>query len=200
MLILHDALPGYYQPPVIDLSDCDRYDNLFEQKWQVRDLTLEMQLTLSLMTTAPAIQMYQHVFNLPHLSADPTGYFTACFVYSKDDYLQWHVDTAIHQQRRKAVVLLLYLSECSGGNLLVKDHMLHPTIGTLVAFRNDDDAYHQVLPVIAGSRLVLTTGLVLDDARPLTGMERLNERAAFAPHPSEQWTPEQYALAEQRLV
>lgn len=73
-------------------------------------------------------------------------------------WLDRHVDGAVHPLTgwRRRANTILYLEECTGGQLCVSGKEIDPFPGRIVIFETHDQAYHEVKPVTAGNRRSLS--------------------------------------------
>lgn len=209
-IVLYDVLPNYMLEELeYDLKhwttheDWDVYDNVFESKLQLKKrfyyrpaIDQIMEHTLQ---NGVVLGLLQNHFQLPDLECPnwfQNDYHTALFKYRPGDRLHMHLDCAIHEGWRKALTANLYLSDCSGGELVLLDpatgkhRLIRSQTGTLVVFANTDNSFHAVLPVASGERLVLTYGYVVPESTLIPDMLRTNTRAIFVPQPGVPWTPE----------
>lgn len=181
----------------------DVYSNVFESKLQVPKHLHSYPVVkhvLDILNSHLVTTLLGSYFGIPYLIPDQDAYFTALFMYRKGDRLQRHYDCAIHNDWRKAITVLLYLSDCEGGSLVVAGLPILPAFNTLVAFTNTDDAWHEVRPIQQGNRIVLTTGLSVPIHEELDNMTRTNQRALFIPGDNEVWDKDTYKLASERAT
>lgn len=185
-------------------DDVDEYTHPFEPKLQVkkarhRDTPLES--LIEFMRCNALTQLLNGSMDVPWQEVPAAGseYFTAAYIYREEDYLQTHLDCAIHDGERKVITANLYLTDADGGELDIRGHTVAPEANTLVAFVNDDDSWHAVRRIKRGLRLMITTGYVLPaDMFPMAGFNATYEKAWFGPGPGEQWGDEEYALRDKR--
>jgi len=211
VLVIPDALPlniakqAQEAMLTIPWGRCDWYDNPFERKIGIPKQyhgdvwAREVIEWIKIFTPRPFGQIASRF--------DPCDdYFTGFFIYRHGDYLRRHLDSVIHDDWRKAVVVLLYLSDLSeddGGELELFGLKIQPQFNTMVMFLNTDDAYHEALPLKGPwyhQRLLYTTALVVPSSVSVNGQHRDNTRALFVPRPDEQWTPELQKLALERSM
>lgn len=189
----------------------DRYDNPFEKKWvyKYKDHydSLFDQLEAWMIDTYPII----HV--------DPYRHWHGLFVYEPGDYLKVHVDAGIHpiffkqdMLMLKYMTVLYYLTEADiefwGGNSCTDEHphllgpgwcyLLHIPANTLVAFENDDFAWHGVLQNKSDQLRIVATVSGLTSLSTNLNHTNQRQRAYFVPRPDEDWTPEMYELRDKR--
>lgn len=124
-------------------------------------------------------------------------YFTRFYIHRTGDYLQRHIDPAIHRAYVKEYTLLLYLNTCDGGCLNIFGQDIAPVENMAVVFTNSDDSFHSVKPILRGPRVVYTMGICqhFTSIYKHNEIQRRNTRAVFTPEPGEVWTDEQYILA-----
>lgn len=182
----------------------DVYDNVFESKLQLKkDHVSSLQSVQEIMHTVffnkTVRAMLKFHFQLPNIELAEDDYFTALFKYRSGDFLQYHLDTGVHNQSRKVLTANLYLSDCEGGELVVKGTYHRVSVGTLVVFANTFDSYHAVKPVLSQERLVLTYGYVLPLETPVSpDLIHDNTRAIFLPEPGQVFTQEQLQESTRR--
>lgn len=143
-------------------------------------------------------EFFGHCFGMPGAWPDD-GYFTAFYVYRPGDYLQNHIDAAVHGDDRKVITLNLYLSDCEGGELVIGQESVPSRANTLVAFLNHDSACHGVRMVTEGRRIMVTTGLVMSNSTfPRPRFNRMGRKAWFLPWPGEQWSEADLKARDER--
>lgn len=191
----------------------DRYDNPFEQKWalrekwnQPRDISNMFRYLESL------VGMASEIFDVK-LKVEENRHYAGLFKYVDGDKLDVHVDAGIYpldQSLRKHVTVLLYLTDSTsplefwaGKSCTVESPELYlwrteilARQGKVVLFENNDYAWHGV-PVYCGEepRMVATVSFL---SECLSHFQNRRERAFFIPRPDEHWSPETYALRDQR--
>ncbi len=204
---LYDMAPGAF----------DRYENPFEQKWalcdkfQHTDAIGDMFNYLELLITQAS-----ETFGL-WLQPDWTRHYAGLFKYQEGDKLDVHVDAGIHPKSpslRKHVTALLYLGDAGGPlefwagrncteepwpgepNLAFCCAQIHPTNGKVVLFENNDFAWHGVRAYHGEETRMVATVSFLSDR--LDAFKNRRQRAFFVPRPDEKWSPEVWALRDQR--
>lgn len=170
----------YYRPLM------DVYDNPFESKLQLPKHIHEEYPFVDVLNHLLSDTTMALVSELLHHPLDRTvdDYHSAFFIYRQGDYLQYHLDAALHNLRFKVVTANLYFTSAE----FVYQHSnvaIEP--GMLVCFDNEDDAYHGV-PITQKERMLVTVGYT--GPKPPTIL-RTNKRAKFVPYPNETW-PEDY--------
>lgn len=177
----------YYQPTM------DLYDNPFESKLQLpKELHKEFPflVVLDQLLNNTTIAMMEVLFDTP-LLREHDDYHNAFFVYRPGGYLAYHIDTAIHDNKRKVITANLYFTE---GDFIFQERAITVQPGTLVAFTNDDTSYHGVRQC-TNERMLVSVGYI---GPSRYGMTRANKRAIFVPWPNETWTPERIEQAKER--
>lgn len=186
-------------------EEFDEYRHKFEPKlmvkkgyyWSQADLAplLERLVSMSLR------EVLRESFMIPagRMALYASNYFTAFYVYRPGDYLQNHIDAAVHDGQRKVITINFYLSDCEGGDLIVGGQRLAVKENYLVAFANHDNSFHAVSPVTAGRRIMVTTGLCLPaNLFPLANYTRMNRKAWFVPADGQVWGEDDFRLRDER--
>lgn len=176
----------------------DEYNNRFESKLQLPKWMHDEHPYAPLMSMVRFCEPFLEQFFDMELEAPDHDYWDAIFMYRPGDYLQYHLDSSIHDGWRKLVTCNLYLTNCRGGEFQIRDNVIRVEHGTLVAFTNEDDAYHGVWPIKEDNRVMITMGFGRPASTARPNMTRTNDRAEFVPYPNERWTNEQYKEAEER--
>jgi hypothetical protein len=148
-----------------------RYDNPFEQKWFLADKT---NLPPGLLYAFESLRSRETMFWLSKLLEVPIyladfRHYGGLFIYEPGDYLRAHVDAGIHPELnlRKVATSIVYLTDAQletytgdtaeKADPLVWGRNLHQyKAGDLVAFTNDNLAWHGV-PIVSHTRRVCLT-------------------------------------------
>lgn len=179
------------------ITDFDRYNNPFEQKYSVKSKDLKI---FEQMETF--VEPLSAIFGV-QLSVDQDRHFAGVFRYDKTDYLRAHVDAGVHPNGLgKRVTLLWYpgggtpLEFWMGDQYKITEPWFHvvPKKNLLFAFENTPYAWHSVSPNRKSHvpRYVATVSFLSDEVI----YER--KKAYFAPIPDEPWTPNLYKLRDLR--
>jgi Rps23 Pro-64 3,4-dihydroxylase Tpa1-like proline 4-hydroxylase len=209
-ITIHNALPASLVSRARTFVEClpadsfDVYTHRFEPKLMVKKEHYALSPladVVSILRSPEFTAFFSRAFGIAGL-APSSDYFLAVYVYRTGDYLQRHIDAAVHGEERKTVTTNLYLSDCEGGELSIGRRVVKSEANTLVAFANHDGSYHEVSKVRAGQRIMVTTGLCLPASQfPLNGVAgftRNNEKAWFVPSHGEKWTAEDFKARDER--
>lgn len=171
----------------------DVYDNPFESKLQLKKgnhYSYPFEAVIDQLQNDTTIALVESLLD-ETLLREVDNYHTAFFIYRPGDYLQPHVDCAIHDLKYKVATANLYFTEAT---LWFRNNPIQCSPGTLVCFTNDDDSVHGVRPTNQ-VRMLLSVGYI--GPKP-SSIHRSNKRARFLPWPHEEWTEQQWALAKER--
>lgn len=201
----------------LDLSNFDRYDNPFEQKYTLRDKDKYPTSLKSLMvrlTSTEFVQELSHIVGY-NLINDPDRNFWGVHVYKPGDKLDIHVDAGKHprQDLKKQVTLGIYLSsnwkESYGCHLEVWDGdnsksdnakihkcitKIAPMFNRLVVFTCDDNSWHgNPIPCDSpdDARRIFVTLSYLSNNQDY---ENHRQKAFFVPRPQDTPNPEKDRL------
>jgi len=160
----------------MDSTKWDRYDNMFEQKWTLRDkndLTPNLQKIFDDLTHPDWVQALSKLTGI-QLLLDSYKHYWGVHTYDEKDFLKIHVDAGIHPKngQKKALTFGIYLSSCwnnnfgceleiwSGDNSQVDDAKLHhkivsisPQFNRAIFFTNTDNSWHGNPEPSHGSKL-----------------------------------------------
>lgn len=178
---------NYYRPI------CDVYDNPFESKLQLpKQYHKEFPFCLILdqLLCSTTMALMEAMLDLP-IMREIDEYHNAFFIYRQGDFLQNHLDTAIHDNKRKVITANLYLTE---GQFIYQDAQYSHDPGTLIAFVNDDNSYHGVSPT-EKERMLVSVGYIGPNS---INSNRGNKRALFQPWLYEAWNDAKWQLAKER--
>lgn len=178
---------NYYRPL------CDIYNNPFESKLQLPKQyhkEFPFLLVLDQLLNHTTMALMEAMFDTP-IMREIDEYHNAFFIYRQGDFLRRHLDTAIHDNKRKVITANLYLTDAT---FVYMDINYHVDAGSLVAFINDDESYHGVHKT-EKERMLVSVGYIGPNS---INSNRGNKRALFTPWSYEHWTPEQYQLAKER--
>jgi hypothetical protein len=187
----------------LDPAEFDEYTHRFEPKLMVKKRHYAEQPLAALLCNLRSYRLCDwlaELFRVPVPGMFPASdYFTAFYVYRPGDYLQSHLDAAVHEQERKIVTVNLYLSDCVGGELRVGRQIFPSQANTIVAFLNTDNSCHGVEPVKSGKRIMVTTAFsVPAEFFPRPRFQKMNQKAYFVPGPGEVWGEQEYKARDER--
>lgn len=206
---------------VLQPRDFDRYESPFEAKLTLRDKTAALPEAvggiLRKLESNDWCERISKMFGV-EVVADRWRHYAGVFRYLPDDHLGVHVDAAIHpiSKLRKHITLVLYFGAGAGplelwagtscvaedGDPIVTDliESVEPAAGRIVAFECNDYAWHAAARNTHPSddRLVLTVSYLSAVTFPYGNMQNQRTRAFFVPRPTEEWSPETYALRDLR--
>ena len=199
------------QREILTLPDdaWDRYDNLFEQKYTLRDknnLPPALETIFSHLNSEPFIKEISNLCGTK-LLRDPNKHYWGVHKYDHNDFLKIHVDAGINPQTKlkKHLTLAIYLSYCwkegygcdlqiwDGESAAKDDAILHtkhdqitPLFNRAIFFHNSDNSWHGNPVPSQGSpnskRIFLTVSY-LSEEEVLYDNKRT--RAFFRPLPSD---------------
>lgn len=188
----------------------DRYNNLFEQKYTLRDknnMPYYCQQLFNLLTSENVLDIMSNIMG-EKIYNDPTKNWWGIHTYNDGDYLDIHSDAGNHPltKQKKHITLGIYLScnwtEENGGHLeiwngesvLKDDAILYdckarilPIFNRMIMFTNTINAWHgNPEPVNIKNnekRIFLTLSYVSE--KHDEGMENNREKAFFVSRPSD---------------
>lgn len=187
----------------------DRYDNVFEQKWTLRDKHAFPPAIMRLFDDLQSdswVSALSEVVGTP-LSLDTERHYWGVHKYEKGDSLKIHVDAGVHPilHKKKLITLGVYLSRCweegygcdleiwDGDSAARDDAVLTkryasipPMFNRCVIFTNTDNSWHGNPSRADGThmsnRVFLTVSYLSDT---LEDFENRRSRAYFRPLPTD---------------
>lgn len=199
------------QQAVFSIPDSawDRYDNVFEQKWTLRDKSAFPEPIMKLFRDLESDAWLEQVSALvgTPVSLDTERHYWGVHKYDKGDSLKIHVDAGVHPilKKKKMVTLGVYLSRCweedNGCGLEIWDgdsaeqdtSLLHKRVATIapmfnraVIFTNTDKSWHGNPSKASGtslSTLIFLTISYLSDN--VDDFKNKRTRAFFRPLPTD---------------
>lgn len=217
---LHQLDPNPPWGAIKALSDAafDELNNPFEQKLILRnkqsvDLPPDIEYLFSWMEDQQSFLSERFSIDL---IPDVTRHYAGIFRYRPGDSLAVHVDAGIHPENglRKHVTLVVYLGDCysgafelwSGESAAEEDPRLfigsvvplYPYHGRMLAFVNDDHAWHGARPNLSYTERIVATVSFL--STEVDAFANKRERAFFVPRPDETWDAETYRLRDLRAT
>jgi len=187
----------------------DRYDNVFEQKWTLRDKGAFPPAVMRLFEDLQAPSFVEALSSLvgAPLHLDSERHYWGVHKYDKGDSLKIHVDAGVHPilKEKKFLTLGVYLSRCwedgygcdleiwEGESAAKDDAVLikqidaiTPHFNRAIFFTNTDNSWHGNPSPTQGthlsSRVFLTISYLSDN---LDAFENRRSRAFFRPLPSD---------------
>jgi Rps23 Pro-64 3,4-dihydroxylase Tpa1-like proline 4-hydroxylase len=214
--VIQNVLPIHFaqtcQQEILDIpkEDWDRYNNLFEQKFTLRDknkIPENCQNLFNWLTSQEVITILSDIVG-EKLYNDPNKNWWGIHTYENGDYLDIHSDAGNHPitKQKKHVTLGIYLSYNwepeNGGHLEIWDGdsvlnndakltncytRILPSFNTMVLFTNTINAWHgNPDPVVIKSdekRIFLTLSYLSE--KHIDGMENNREKAFFVSRPND---------------
>lgn len=219
--ILSDDLAYKCQTEILNIPDesWDRYNNLFEQKFTLRNknnLPENCQKLFDILTSKEVVDILSDIVG-EKLYNDPNKNWWGIHTYKNGDYLDIHSDAGNHPitKQKKHITLGIYLSfnwkEENGGYLEIWNgesvlnhdaklklccNKILPSFNKMILFTNTTNAWHgNPDPVIINNnekRIFVTLSYLSE--KHTDGMENNREKAFFVNRPSDIINPEKEFL------
>lgn len=202
----------------------DRYDNLFEQKYTLRDkfhLPSATQSVFEALSSSRVLHQLIETVGEPSLCVDESRLWWGIHKFQNNDYLDIHSDAGVHPvtKQKKHVTLGIYLSSnwkpCNGGQLEIWDGTsvmdeqakltkkiaeVMPSFNRMIMFTNTTNAWHgspipcQIEPGDNAVRYFLTVSYLSENHSREQHLENTWEKAFFLPRPGDEPNPDKDRL------